>query len=119
MTTGQAVLKVLSEADWAAFQAEGVYRGSAVDMADGYIHFSTGGQIAATLAKHYAGRTGLVLLAVATAGLGEALRWEPARGGALFPHLYAALPLAAVKAAVPIRLEGGVHVCPAEVLAWA
>ncbi len=119
MTTRRAVLKVLSAADWAAFQGEGVYRGSTVDLADGYIHFSTAAQIGATLAKHYAGQTELMLLAVRTDDFGEALKWEPARGGDLFPHLYAPLPLAAVKAAAPILFEAGIHVCPAEVLAWA
>jgi uncharacterized protein (DUF952 family) len=90
-----------------------------VDVADGYIHFSTAAQIGATLAKHYAGRTGLILLAVGTEGFGAALKWEPARGGDLFPHLYGELPLSAVKAAAPIGLEDSGPVCPAEVIAWA
>jgi beta-hydroxylase len=119
MTSGRAVLKILSGQEWEAFQVARVYRGSAVDVADGYIHFSTAAQIEATLAKHYAGQTGLVLLAVATEPLGAALLWEPARGGDLFPHLYGELPLSAVKAAAGIAFEGGVHRCPAEVLAWA
>lgn len=119
MNLGRAVLKVLSAADWEAFQRDGVYRGSAADLADGYIHFSTAAQIGATLAKHYAGQAALILLAVRTDDFGDALKWEPARGGDLFPHLYGEMPLSAVKAAAPIRLEAGVHQCPAEVLAWA
>jgi uncharacterized protein (DUF952 family) len=115
------VLKVLTLADWTRFQAEGVYPGSAADQADGFIHFSTAAQIAATLAKHYAGQTDLVLLAVdLTQVLPAAVRWEPARGGDLFPHLYAPLPLAAVLAHGPITQgPNGTHHCPPEVVAWA
>lgn len=91
--------KIVSAADWAAFQAEGRYAGSAVDLADGYIHMSTAAQVAETARKHYAGREGLVLLTVDLDALGEAVKWEPSRGGDLFPHLYADLPLSAVTAA--------------------
>jgi len=123
MRTGPMILKILSAADWARFQREGVYRGSPADLADGYVHFSTAAQVAATLAKHYRGREGLVLLAVAIDALGDALgdalRWEPARNGDLFPHLYGPLPLHAVHASGPITLEAGLHVCPPEVLQWA
>jgi uncharacterized protein (DUF952 family) len=120
MKSDQYVLKVLSAADWARFQAEEIFHGSAADEADGFIHFSTKAQIAATLAKHYADQTGLVLLAVDTARLPQSLRWEPARGGALFPHLYAPLPLHAVAAYGEIDMEpGGPHRCPEEVMAWA
>ncbi len=113
------VLKVLTIADWARFQAEAVYAGSPADLADGFIHFSTSAQIAATLAKHYAGQTDLVLLAVDVRQEQETLRWEPARSGDLFPHLYAPLQIDAVVAAGAITLDShGVHHCPAEVLAW-
>ncbi len=90
--------KILSADDWAAFQAAGRYGGSAVDLADGYIHMSTAAQVAETARKHYAGRNGLMLLTVDLDALGEALKWEPSRGGDLFPHLYADLPLSAVTA---------------------
>lgn len=119
MPKAPMILKILPAIDWARFQNEGVYRGSPADLADGYVHFSTKAQVPATLAKHYAGREGLVLLAVAADALGHALRWEPARDGDLFPHLYGPLPLNAVRASGPIRLEGELHVCPPEVLQWA
>ncbi len=87
----------------------GVYRGSADDNRDGFIHFSTAEQLAGTLAKHYAGRTGLKLIAVDAEALGPALRWEPSRGGALFPHLYGEMPLGAVTLVQDIatRPDGG------------
>jgi uncharacterized protein (DUF952 family) len=114
------VFKILGEAEWTLFQAEGRYIGSAADRNDGFIHFSTAAQVQATLAKHYAGQSALLLLAVAPEDLPEPLKWEEARGGQLFPHLYTALPLGAVKAAAPIELgSNGLHICPAEVLAWA
>lgn len=90
--------KIISTKDWATFQTAGHYAGSAVDLADGYIHMSTAGQIAVTARKHYAGRDGLMLLTVDLGALGEALKWEPSRGGDLFPHLYAHLPISAVTA---------------------
>ena len=90
--------KIISTDDWAAFQAAGRYAGSAVDLADGYIHMSTAKQVAVTARKHYAGRDDLMLLTVDLDALGEALTWEPSRGGDLFPHLYADLPLSAVTA---------------------
>jgi uncharacterized protein (DUF952 family) len=95
-----------------AARASGSYAGSSQDQADGFIHFSTAAQIAASVAKHRAGQGGLVIIEVDAARLGAALRWEPSRGGALFPHLYGTLPLAAVTrvAALP-RGETG-HVFP-------
>ncbi len=102
------VYKLLSQGEWAAAQAVGVFEGSAADLADGYIHFSTGGQLAETARRHFPGRSDLMLLAVDPGGLGEALRWEPSRGGALFPHLYAPLPLSAVvlARAAPLTAAG-------------
>jgi len=76
--------------------AAGVFEGSAVDLADGYMHFSTADQAEETARRHFAGRGDLILLTVDADALGGALRWEPSRGGALFPHLYAALPVAQV-----------------------
>lgn len=83
--------------EWSRAAAAGAYAGSSQDRADGFIHFSTAGQVAASAAKHRAGQSGLVLVAVDPAPLGARLRWEASRGGALFPHLYGALPLAAVR----------------------
>jgi uncharacterized protein (DUF952 family) len=90
--------------EWQAAQSSGRYHGSSNDLADGFIHFSTAAQVAASAAKHRAGQRDLVLVAVDPAALGPALRWEPARGGALFPHLYGALPLAAVAWTAPLPL---------------
>ncbi|WP_225768125.1 DUF952 domain-containing protein [Inquilinus sp. Marseille-Q2685] len=106
------IYKICSAAEWAAAEAEGAYRGSAVDHQDGFIHFSTAEQAEETAARHFAGRDGLVLVAVDPAALGDALRWEPSRGGALFPHLYAELPLAAVRGVAPLPLVDGRHAFP-------
>jgi uncharacterized protein (DUF952 family) len=106
------IYKILSAAEWQAAQATGRFAGSAVDRRDGYIHFSTAEQAAETAAKHFAGQRDLLLLEVGTEGLAE-LRWEPSRGGALFPHLYAPLAVAAVRRALPLPLgDDGRHVFP-------
>ena len=99
--------------EWRAARAAGRHDGSSQDRADGFIHFSTAAQVAASAAKHRAGQSGLVLLTVDTAALGEALRWEPSRGGALFPHLYGPLPLAAVRRSddLPLGADGR-HLIP-------
>jgi uncharacterized protein (DUF952 family) len=90
-----------------------VFHGAAIDLADGYIHFSTAAQVAETAAKHFAGRRDLVLAAIGTEALGEKLRWEPARDGALFPHLYGPLPMSAVRWAKPLSLgPDGRHLLP-------
>ena len=88
--------KVLTQQQWADFERERVFRGAPVDIADGYIHLSAADQLEATLAKHFAGQSGLVVAEVDLAALGDALRWEEARGGALFPHLYGELPMTTV-----------------------
>jgi uncharacterized protein (DUF952 family) len=99
--------------EWQAAMAAGVYAGSEQDVADGFIHFSTVAQIAASAAKHRAGQRDLLLLAVDSALLGAALKWEPARDGALFPHLYGPLPPAAVRWARELPLgDDGRHVFP-------
>ena len=99
--------------EWQAAEAEGFYRGSSQDAADGFIHFSTAAQVAASAAKHRAGQTGLVLLSVDPVALGEALRWEPARDGDLFPHLYGPLPVTGVTRADDLPLgPDGRHVFP-------
>ena len=107
------IYKLMPEAMWQAFQRSGRFTGSPVDLADGYIHFSAAAQVVETAAKHFADVDDLMLLSVAEDDLGAALRWEPSRGGALFPHLYAPLPLAAVTRAMRIeRGPDGAHVFP-------
>lgn len=100
--------KLVDRGEWEAARAAGAYGGSAVDRADGYIHLSSGAQLAETARRHYAGRQGLVLVEVGVAALGEALRWEPSRGGDLFPHLYGPLPLSAARSerALSVRDDG-------------
>jgi uncharacterized protein (DUF952 family) len=88
--------KILTADQWAQFQCEGVFTGAPVDLADGYIHMSTADQLDETLAKHFAGQTGLVIATIDLTLLGDALKWEVSRGGALFPHYFEALPMAAV-----------------------
>lgn len=88
--------KICPAALWRAAESAGVFRGSEVDLRDGFIHFSTAEQAAETAAKHFAGQRDLVLLRVDGAALGDRLKWEPSRGGALFPHLYGDLDPAAV-----------------------
>jgi uncharacterized protein (DUF952 family) len=110
----ERIYKIMAAADWAAARAAGVYEGSAHDRRDGFIHFSTAAQAAETAAKHFAGQADLVLLAVDATVLGEALAWEPSRGGALFPHLYGALPVTAVVAVDELPLDAaGSHRFPA------
>ena len=93
-------------AEWDAARG-GAYAGTADDRRDGFIHFSTAAQVAASVARHRAGRADVVLVAVNATALGAALRWEKSRGGALFPHLYGPLPADAVIEAAPLALDGG------------
>lgn len=96
------IFKIEEKSVWQDATAAQVYTGAPVDVADGFIHFSTAQQVRQTLAKHFAGRTGLLLIAVDADRLGPALRWEPSRGGALFPHLYADLAMDCVIEARPV-----------------
>ena len=98
------IYKVLRAGEWAALQAAGRTDGAPVDVADGYVHFSTAEQLAATLARHVAGENDLALLACDAEALAPDLRWEPSRGGALFPHLYRELRLSDVLWHRPISL---------------
>ncbi|VWX51587.1 DUF952 domain-containing protein [Novosphingobium sp. 9U] len=90
--------KVLTAEQMAQLEADGTFAGAPVDLADGYIHLSTADQLDETVDKHFAGQSDLHIAAVDLDALGEAVNWEPSRGGALFPHIYAALPLSAVVA---------------------
>jgi uncharacterized protein (DUF952 family) len=102
------IFKILGEDEWRLAETAGVFEGSAVDRADGYIHFSTAEQAPETAAKYFARRSDLLLVAVEAEPLGEALKWEPSRGGALFPHLYASLPIANARwvRALPLGADG-------------
>jgi len=106
------IYKISTESAWRAAEAAGVFTGAPIDVADGYIHFSTAAQMAETAARHFAGQIDLVLVAVDAGALGDALRYEPSRGGALFPHLYAALPMSAVRWAKPLPLGSNGHIFP-------
>jgi uncharacterized protein (DUF952 family) len=107
------IYKICPAALWRDAQAEGVFCGAAIDLSDGYIHFSTAEQVAETAARHFADQHDLLLIAVDGDMLGDALRYEPSRGGALFPHLYASLPLDAVLWMKPLPLSpDGKHILP-------
>lgn len=107
------IYKITPSADWATAKQSGSYTGSADDLRDGFIHFSTGEQVQGTLDKHYKGQSDLLLIAIEAEDLGPALKWEPSRGGALFPHLYAPLPTATILWEKPIALdEAGRHIPP-------
>jgi uncharacterized protein (DUF952 family) len=88
--------KILTADQWAQFQTDGIFHGAPVDLADGYIHLSATDQLHGTLTKHFAGQTGLVIAEVDLTMLGDSVKWEVSRGGALFPHIYGPLPMAAV-----------------------
>lgn len=107
------IYKIAPRALWADAEKAGVFAGAPIDIADGYIHFSTAEQAKETAAKHFAGQDNLVLAAVRADDLGEDLRWEPSRGGALFPHLYAPLPLGTVAWVKDLPLGAdGMHIFP-------
>lgn len=97
--------KVLTAEQMAALEADGSFAGAPVDLADGYIHLSTSGQLDETITKHFIDQENLHIASVDLAVLGDAVKWEPSRGGALFPHIYAALPLAAVIAYGPLERD--------------
>lgn len=109
----QLIYKIAPRSLWAEAKSKGAFTGAPVDIADGYIHFSTADQARETAAKHFAGQQDLVLAAIEADRLGEALVWEVSRGGALFPHLYAALPMQAVRWVKPLPLGAdGAHEFP-------
>ena len=107
------IYKICSEALWREAERVGVFAGAAIDLDDGYIHFSTAAQARETAARHFAGQGDLVLVAIDAGALGDGLRWEPSRGGDLFPHLYGALRLDSVRWVRPLPLgPDGRHVFP-------
>lgn len=98
MTTTQPITayKILTADGWREFEKSQVFTGAPIDVADGYIHLSTADQLTETLTKYFAGQSGLVIAEIDLNALGDAVKWEVSRGGALFPHLYGPLPMEAV-----------------------
>lgn len=107
-----AIYKIFREGEWAALCHDGETLGAPIDRADGFVHFSTAEQLLETAQKHFAGETGLVVLRLDETLLGKALRWEPSRGGQLFPHLYRPMRLADVHWARPMGAASGQHMLP-------
>jgi len=99
------IYKIIAEADWELALRAGRFEGAAIDLRDGYIHLSTAAQAPETARLHFAGQTGLALLQLDTTRLGQALKWEPSRGGQLFPHLYGPLDPALVEAVTDMPLD--------------
>jgi uncharacterized protein (DUF952 family) len=107
------VYKICPEALWREAERAGVFSGAPVDVRDGFIHLSTAAQVRETAAKHFRGQDDLLLIAVDADALGPGLRYEPSRGGDLFPHVHGALPLSAVRWVKPLpRDANGGHVFP-------
>ena len=103
------IYKIVSPEEWDVLRDAESWNGSRDDLRDGYIHFSTAQQLSVTLSKHFANEDGLILLSCDPDALAPDLRWEPSRGGALFPHLYRALTLADVQWSRPIGLTDAGH----------
>lgn len=101
------IYKLLSRPEWMKAQGAGVFEGSAIDLKDGYIHFSTAAQAPETGRKYFSNQAELIAVAVEAEALGEALKWEPSRGGELFPHLYGPLPVSAAVSVEPVGLDAG------------
>jgi len=106
------IYKIFRSPEWEELQRNGHSAGAPIDVADGFVHFSTAGQLAGTLGKHFAGVSGLWLAALDEAGLSESLKWEVSRGGALFPHLYRRLALADILWCREIPMTEAGHLLP-------
>lgn len=105
--------KILPAEEWNLAKSAGVFRGSGIDLADGFIHLSAKDQVVETARLHFAGKQDLLLVAISAAALGDSLRWEPSRGGTLFPHVYGVIPTsAAVQVDALIIGEDGTHQFP-------
>jgi uncharacterized protein (DUF952 family) len=112
----EPIYKICPRALWEEAEKLGRFDGAPVDRADGFIHFSTRAQVRETAARHFASVDDLLLIAVDPSGLDKALRWEPSRGGALFPHLYGSLPLSSVLHVEPLpSCADGTHLFPADI----
>jgi uncharacterized protein (DUF952 family) len=113
MNTPNIIYKICTRDEWESAKQLGQFTGSAADAADGFIHFSTAAQMRETAAKHFAGQSDLVLIAIDADQLGESLKWEPSRGDELFPHLYAALPTTSAISVSPLPIgKDGIHRFP-------
>ena len=108
------IYKIFRAEEWATLQAQGASDGAPIDVTDGYVHFSTATQAAETAAKHFAGAEGLTLLACDADAMGDDLKWEVSRGGALFPHLYRQIRMADVVWSKPLPFDGQAHQFPPE-----
>jgi len=118
LLSGRMIYKIVLRDEWEAALSAGRYDGAAVDLADGFIHFSTAAQVAETAAKHFRGQDNLLIVTFAAEGLGRALKWEPSRGGDLFPHLYDVLDPKRAVWCEPLALDRDrVPVIPARVKA--
>lgn len=107
------IYKIVAKEEWAKADRAGVFKGAAIDLADGFIHFSTAAQARQTAALHFANQDGLLLVAVAASPLGDMLKWEPSRGGDLFPHLYGDLSMKMISRVDALPLDDrGVHIFP-------
>jgi uncharacterized protein (DUF952 family) len=112
----RVIYKIATKQEWDEARRSGLFEGAPVDRRDGFIHLSTAAQLRETATKHFAGKGDLVLIEVDAARLAEALRYEPSRGGQLFPHLYAPLPLSAVRQSWTLAEDhSGHHVFPEEI----
>jgi uncharacterized protein (DUF952 family) len=111
------IYKIVDKPSWHSAVTAGQFDGAAIDLQDGFIHFSAANQVAETLQKYFAGRSDLLLVCVDAQRLGDALKWEVSRGGDLFPHLYASLPISAVVAQFDLPLQDdGSHRLPDSIL---
>lgn len=110
------IFKIFRRPEWDVFRQAGLTQGAPVDLKDGFIHFSTAEQVAETAARHFANESDLVLVAVEAADLGDALKWEASRGGALFPHLYCDLHLSDVVWDKSLPLGASGHIFPKGIL---
>lgn len=107
--SNQLIYKIVPRPLWVEAERSGRFQGAPVDLADGYIHFSTAAQVRETARRHFAGQDDLLLVSVAAERLGQALKWEPSRGGDLFPHLYGDLLMGTVADVVPLPLGADGH----------
>ncbi len=111
------IYKIVDTPSWRSAIAAGQFNGAAIDLQDGFIHFSAANQVAETLLKYFAGRSDLLLICVDAQRLGDALKWEVSRGGDRFPHLYASLPISAVVDQFDLSLlDDGSHRLPDSIL---
>lgn len=116
MISQAPIYKIVHRSLWRDAEAKGLFEGAPVDAADGYIHFSTALQVRETASRHFSGEENLLLVGVDPGKLGEALKWEPSRGGQLFPHLYGQLGMEAVVFVEPLPVDAaGYHVFPASI----